>query len=209
MSKRFLLLKVLFVAFMLSPLAALTAWAAAIRPMSTFWQVVALLSVVYSLVLLALVAVVQRFASNSFLTFVFPMRTTGGEKSWSTSRAHALAFAGKFDEATEEFEQLRLLNPDDGVLLREMAEFHLAQGNAERAAELLQHLRAGGQCTSADERYATQRLIDLYLGSLSREDRALVEMRRLADRFPDTPDGQGARAELRRRKLQTENAEQN
>ena len=47
---------------------------------------------------------------------------------------------------------------------------------------------------------STHRLLDLYLGVLHDPGRATVELRRMADRFPDTPDGQGALAELRRRR---------
>jgi hypothetical protein len=49
-----------------------------------------------------------------------------------------------------------------------------------------------------DELYASQRLIDLYLGPLQDPGRATVELRRLVERFPDTPDAAGARAALER-----------
>ena len=48
--------------------------------------------------------------------------------------------------------------------------------------------------------YATHRLIDLYLGPLKDPGRIMVELRRMADRFPETIDGQGALAELKRRR---------
>jgi hypothetical protein len=75
-------------------------------------------------------------------------------------------------------------------------------GDRERARELLLRLRQAADAVPADELYATHRLLDLYLGPLDDAGRAMVELRRMADRFPDTPDGQGALAELRRRRLQ-------
>lgn len=55
-------------------------------------------------------------------------------------------------------------------------------------------------CTLNDELYATHRLIDLYLGPLTDAGKVMVELRRMADRFPQTIDGQSALAELRRRR---------
>ena len=52
----------------------------------------------------------------------------------------------------------------------------------------------------AVERYATHRLLELYLGVLADPGRAMVELRRMADRFPGTPHGQAALAALRRRR---------
>jgi hypothetical protein len=50
------------------------------------------------------------------------------------------------------------------------------------------------------ELYATQRLIDLYLGPLKNDPRALVELRRLVDRFPNSREGKSAVDVLRRLK---------
>lgn len=68
---------------------------------------------------------------------------------------------------------------------------HAARGQYDEAAAEFAAQRA---------RYATHRLLDLYLGVLDDPGRAMEELRRMADRFPDTPDGQGALAELRRRR---------
>ncbi|MBI1810252.1 MAG: hypothetical protein HYR75_10175, partial [Gemmatimonadetes bacterium] len=49
-------------------------------------------------------------------------------------------------------------------------------------------------------RYASQKIIDLYLGALRDEGRALVELRRLIDQHPGTREAEGARAALARLK---------
>ncbi len=53
---------------------------------------------------------------------------------------------------------------------------------------------------SPDEtrRYVSQRLIDLYLGPLTDEGRALVELRKLADGWPGTREGDGAERAIAR-----------
>jgi hypothetical protein len=61
-------------------------------------------------------------------------------------------------------------------------------------------LRKAADATRADELYATHRLVDLYLGPLGDESRAMSELRRLVERFPGTRDAEGAQAELNRRR---------
>jgi hypothetical protein len=46
------------------------------------------------------------------------------------------------------------------------------------------------------ERYVSQKLIDLYLGPLAGEGRALVELRRLIERHPGTREAEGARSAI-------------
>lgn len=119
------------------------------------------------------------------------------------SRALALAAQGDFAAAADAFDALRRQHGQTAVLLRAEAEMQCRPGgDRERARELLLRLRQAADAVPADELYATHRLIDLYLGPLDDAGRAMVELRRMADRFPDTPDGQGALAELRRRRLQ-------
>jgi hypothetical protein len=42
------------------------------------------------------------------------------------------------------------------------------------------------------EKYATQRLIDLYIANIATHEKALPELRRLIARYPGTPDALGA-----------------
>ena len=118
-----------------------------------------------------------------------------------TSRAESLAARGLYGEATAEFAALRAAYPHDIPLRRTEAEFQAGVGgNPQIAAQVLNELRRMPNLPGPVERYATHRLLDLYLGVLADPGRAMVELRRMADRFPDTPDGQGALAELRRRR---------
>ncbi len=85
---------------------------------------------------------------------------------------------------------------------RQAAELHARVGHPIRAAELLADIRRLPGVRPADELYATQRLIDLYLGPLGDAGRAMVELRRVADRFAGTPEAAGARRAIERLKAE-------
>jgi hypothetical protein len=145
------------------------------------------------------ILVAQRVGSGVVLTFL------GSNESRAplaiTSHAESLVARGRYDEATAEYAALRAAYPHDIPLRRTEAEFQAGVGgNPQIAVQVLNELRRVPNLSGPDERYATHRLLDLYLGVLADPGRAMVELRRMADRFPDTPDGQGALAELRRRR---------
>lgn len=117
------------------------------------------------------------------------------------SHAEALAAKGNLEAASKAFAQVRAEHGEKASLLRVEAEVQLrADGNPERARELLMRLRKAPDVTRADELYATHRLVDLYLGPLGDEARAMAELRRIAERFPGTRDAEGALAEIERRR---------
>lgn len=118
-----------------------------------------------------------------------------------TSQAEYFFRTGDLAESMKSFDALRETHGDTVELLRIEADLHLRRGgDPQRARDLLIRLRQAADVSRADELHASQRLIDLYFGPLKDEGRALVEMRRLVDRFPGTRDAEGARAELERRK---------
>ncbi|MBL0172799.1 MAG: hypothetical protein IPP90_19235 [Gemmatimonadaceae bacterium] len=119
------------------------------------------------------------------------------------SRAEALVAAGRLDDATAEFEATREKLGDTVASLRAEAELHaMSSGDPKRAEALFQRIRRAPDAQPGDELYASHRLIDLYLGSLNDPGRVMVELRRMADRFPETLDGQSALAELKRRRVE-------
>jgi hypothetical protein len=117
------------------------------------------------------------------------------------SHAEALAVKGDREAASKAFDQVRAEHGEKAALLRAEADVQLRpDGDAERARELLMRLRKAADATRADELYATHRLIDLYLGPIGDEARAVSELRRLVERFPGTRDAEGAQSELDRRR---------
>jgi hypothetical protein len=147
----------------------------------------------------AVIRIVQWLTGGTVNAIVHPGGATRAGKTYS--QALSLAAAGRLDEAAAAFEALRAESGDDVITLRAEAEMHAGPGgDPRRASELFLRLRRVAVEGGKDELYASHRLIDLYHGALNDPGKVMVELRRMADRFPDTIDGQGARAELQRRR---------
>ena len=163
------------------------------------WLMMPVLALPMVLALFSAIFAAQWMAAEAFQAFLNPSGSRA--PAVITSRVEALVARGQYDEAAAEFVALRTKYPRDIPLRRVEAEFHAGVGgNPQLAVQLLNQLRRVSNVPGSVERYATHRLLDLYLGVLADPGRAMVELRRMADRFPDTPDGQGALAELRRRR---------
>ncbi|MCC6931505.1 MAG: hypothetical protein IT359_21125 [Gemmatimonadaceae bacterium] len=137
-------------------------------------------------------------SARALAAFVHPSgNSTPYEPSFS---AHdALEATGDVAGAIEAYEATVREQPENVRALRQAAELHVRAGHAPRAAELFAAVRRVAT-SREDELYATQRLADLYLGPLGDDGRALVELRRIAERFPGTREADGARSALRRLK---------
>lgn len=79
---------------------------------------------------------------------------------------------------------------------------HYARGarDPKRAAELFREVRDFPDVPTRDAVYASSRLADLYDGPLGEPGRALVELRRIIERYPGTAVASHARAALPRLK---------
>lgn len=161
--------------------------------------VAALGGLIGSAVTLFMIRVVHAWTQRGMLAVLEPGGR--GRETAVYSHAEALAAKGNFDAASKVFDQVRAEHGDKASLLRAEADVQLRpDGDPERARELLMRLRKATDASRADELYATHRLVDLYLGPLADEARAMSELRRLTERFPGTRDAEGAQAELDRRR---------
>lgn len=135
-------------------------------------------------------------ASGALMNILHPGR--GGKAAPpGYSHAEALAAAGRMAEAEAAFEALHAERGDRvDVLHAEIAWQLKPGGNVERAKALLQRLRKANGATRSDDLFATQRLIDLYLGPLHDTDRAMSELRRIMQQFPGSRDAEGAQTAL-------------
>jgi hypothetical protein len=107
------------------------------------------------------------------------------------SLVQSLVARGAMEEAGAMYDALLVEHGYDDVLARDAVAFHTHGGGDPRRAEsILRGMRAAEP--ARHEYFATQRLIDLYLGPLAEPQRALTELRRLADRFPGTREADGA-----------------
>ena len=78
------------------------------------------------------------------------------------------------------------------------AELFVLAGNPRRAEALLREVQRHPARTDSHDLRASNRLIDLYLGPLAEPDKALRELRRLADAHAGTVVGDGARDAIAR-----------
>jgi hypothetical protein len=136
-------------------------------------------------------------AGEGFLAFLWPSgKSTPYAPSYSLEQS--LAARGDVQGALDAYEEAIAANPEDPEPRVQAAEQYRLAGNARRSAELLREVRRMPGLSRGRELYVTQRLIDLYLGSLGDDGRAVVELRRLVERFPGTPEERGAREALAR-----------
>jgi hypothetical protein len=114
------------------------------------------------------------------------------------SYQQALVMQGRLPEALASLEAI-IAEPESTVDVRiRAAELYTREAkNHQRAAELFREAMRHPLCTAGEEAYSVNRLVDLLNGPLQQPGRALVELRRLADRYPDSVIGQRALAALR------------
>jgi len=130
----------------------------------------------------------------------------------SFSHIEALTIRGALDEAAEAWTAAMAEQPTSMVVAVRAADFHLRERrDPKQALSLYLHARslqaqaAPGTDSRDLQRYIQQKLVDLYLeGPTLDEGRAMVELRRLADAFPGTPEADGARASLAALKAERE-----
>ena len=103
------------------------------------------------------------------------------------SSQEALAAHGRVEEALMAYETELQVKPHDLALVMKAAELYLEhKQDPERAAELLRRVRRIDGAPPEKVLYASHRLVDLYLGPLHDRGRAIVELRVIIDRFPNS-----------------------
>ena len=112
------------------------------------------------------------------------------------SYQQSLAIRGDVEGALESFEAVLWESPHDVEAHVQAAELYAEHGDHERAIELFRAIREIPGVSAARDVYASNRLVDLYLGPASNDGRALVELRRLIERHPGTDTAARARAAL-------------
>lgn len=114
------------------------------------------------------------------------------------SYQQTLVMQGRLNEALDSYEAI-IAEPKSPLDVRiRAAELYVREAkNHKRAAELLQEVIRSPACTPAEEIYAANRLADLLSNHLGEPGKALVQLRRLADRYTGTPAGDRAREAIR------------
>lgn len=114
------------------------------------------------------------------------------------SYQQTLVMQGRLNEALESYEAM-IAEPNSPPDVRiRAAELYVREAkNHKRAAELLHEVIRHPGCTPGEEVYAANRLADLFSNHLGEPGKALVQLRRLADRYAGTPTGERARESIR------------
>lgn len=98
----------------------------------------------------------------------------------------ALAMKGDVKSALLSFEEKIAASPLDAAARLKAAEMYLGNGNPERARELFREVQRIPNVERRDDVLASYRLVDLYRGKLADPGKALPEIRRLIERYPNS-----------------------
>jgi tetratricopeptide (TPR) repeat protein len=119
------------------------------------------------------------------------------------SYQQTLVMQGRLDDALESFEAVIAEKPESVDARVKAAELYARdKANFVRAAELFREIQRIPTVTTGEDIYATNRLVDLLTGPLQNPGRALVELRRLIERYPGSAaavHARGALADLKAR----------
>jgi hypothetical protein len=146
-----------------------------------------------------LTTVIVDGTANAFLRMVWP---TGNSTPYTQtySMEESMVARGDVDGALAHFGAAMRLHPTDPELRFRVGELLFRSTSPAKAAMYFIEGRQLAGDNRGRELYATQRLIDLYLGSLGNPVAALVELTRLVDRFPGTREAESAAAMIARLK---------
>ena len=149
---------------------------------------------------------VSRGAGAAFGEFIQP---SGDRTPYKTqySEQDAMVMRGEVARALASFEAIILGSPNDPDPRVRAAELYIKNGQRDRAEALYKSVQRMPRVSTTDDVYVSNRLVDLYLQWPEREVRALTELRRLIDTYPDTDIAERARAGLANLKSQLGAAE--
>ena len=135
-------------------------------------------------------------AGKGFLAFLWPSgKSTPYEETYSYEQS--LVMQGNVAAALESFEGHIAAGAAQVSPRRKAAELYAGEGaNPRRAAELFREIQRIPTVSAGDDIHASNRLADLYLGPLAEPGRALVELRRIIDRYPGSTQAAHARTHM-------------
>jgi tetratricopeptide (TPR) repeat protein len=123
------------------------------------------------------------------------------------SEQDAMVMRGEVAQALASYEEIILASPNDPVPRIRAAELYMRNGQRDRAENLYKTVQRMPGVAVTDDVYVSNRLVDLYLQWPEREVRALTELRRLIDTYPDTDTAERARTGLANLKSRLGSAE--
>ncbi|MFL5613525.1 MAG: tetratricopeptide repeat protein [Gemmatimonadaceae bacterium] len=132
---------------------------------------------------------------------VYHITATGASTPYEEQYSYqqSLVMQGKVDEALASFEQLIADNRLAIEPRIRAAELYAKRPEgARRAAELLREAQRIPGIAPGRDSYVTNQLVDLLAGALGQPGKAMVELRRLIERYPNSRSAEYARVALAR-----------
>jgi hypothetical protein len=128
--------------------------------------------------------------------FTFPATT--GFYVHEHSEIDTLEVRGDFKGAVSAWEAVAIAEPDNPWPLVRSGDLYARKlGDPALAVERYRLAASIPTVKPEIERYASQKIIDLLLGALDDRGGAMVELRKLIDRYPSSREAEGARKALR------------
>jgi tetratricopeptide (TPR) repeat protein len=118
------------------------------------------------------------------------------------SEQDAMVMRGEVARALASYEEIILSSPNDPQPRIRAADLYAKNGQRDRAEALYKAVQRLPGIAAKDDVYVSNRLVDLYLQWSDREARALTELRRLIDTYPESDVAQRARKGLANLKRQ-------
>jgi hypothetical protein len=114
------------------------------------------------------------------------------------SYQQTLVMQGRLNDALDSYEAIIAEENSTCDVRIRCAEMYAREAKRyDRAAQLLQDVIKHPACTPGEEVYSAMRLADLLSNHLGQPGKALVQLRRLADRYAGTPTGDRAKESIR------------
>jgi hypothetical protein len=121
------------------------------------------------------------------------------------SHIEALEIRGDLAGAERAWDDACRENPDNALVLVKSADFQFrVKKDPAAALDRFRRVRAMKGASSELIRYASQKVIDIHLGPLADEGRALVELRRMVELYPDSREAADARGVIAKLKAARE-----
>jgi hypothetical protein len=156
-------------------------------------------TLVGALTLVAIAAMVALKLGNAAGNVVTHVLAGGNSTAYEDQFSHeqALVMRREYDAALALYEQRIAADPGDPRSRVAAADLYATHGgNAHRAAELYRQVQRMSGIQAGQDIYVSNRLADLYLGPLNTPRRALVELRRIVQRYPRTAAANHARTAI-------------
>jgi len=156
-----------------------------------------LIATLLGAVTLALIAMYGSMALGGAAGDAAKFFTQGGSSTpyeEQFSQEQALVMQRDYAAALNLFEQRIKASPGEARVRIAAADLYATHGdNPRRAAELYREVQRIPDIMTGHDVYVSNKLADLYLGPLNEPKRALVEFRRIAERYAGSPQAEHAK----------------